>query len=186
MVIGVLQHPREARVSKGTGALLPLALRDAFIVRGIGLDEDPLLAAQIARFPAGSVGLLFPEQAVDIRQAPAALACLLVPDGTWSQARCILGASPRLGALPRYALPAGVQGSFPIRRPAGPGRVSTLEAVVAALRVLEGDPGAYQACLSLQAELVRVQVEQMRARDAHHPALGTGSWRPRKGGGTEV
>jgi DTW domain-containing protein YfiP len=179
VVVGVLQHPREARVSKSTGSLLPLAWSNAFLLRGIDLDQGGELATRLAAFPAGAVGLLFPDDGAPIVEAPSGLACLLVPDGSWTQAATILRATRSLHMLPRFALPPGLRGDYPIRKPQGPGRLSTLEAAVAALRLLEGDPCAYQAALDLQAALVAQGLEHLRAGGARHPALGTGRWRGR-------
>lgn len=138
--------------------------------------------ARLATFSEGTVGLLFPEHASPLSQAPPGLACLLVPDGSWPQARAILRATTSLRDLPRYGLPAGLQGDFPVRKPQGPERLSTLEACVAALRILEGDPRAHQAALDLQAALVDQRIHRLRAGGARHPALGTGTWRERGGG----
>ena len=186
VIVGVLQHPREARVPKSTGSLVPLALSNAFVLRGIDLDRNGELEARLAPFPAGSVGLLFPEGAAAITDAPDDITCLLVPDGSWSQARSILHSTASLRQVPRFALPAGARGSFPIRRPQGEGRISTLEATVQALRILEHAPEAYRAAIGLQQALVDRQLDHMRTHGAQHPALGTGSWRGRRGGKEKV
>jgi DTW domain-containing protein YfiP len=176
VVVGVLQHPREARVSKSTGTLIPLALSNAFRLVGVGLDRDGRIEGALAPWGPGQVGLLFPLDASPIAEAPAGLGCVLVLDGSWAQARAILRATPSLQGLPRFALPAGLQGGYAIRKPQGPGRLSTLEAAVAALRILEGEPGAYQAALDLQAALVERWRERLRAGSARHPAIGTARW----------
>jgi len=181
VVVGVLQHPREAGVAKSTGSLIPLALSNAFILRGETLDDDGRLAKELAAFEAGAVGLLFPDHSQPLAEAPPELACLLVPDGSWPQARAIIRATPSLWSLPRFALPPGIEGAYPIRKPQGPGRLSTMEAAVAALRILEGRPDAYQDALALQAALVEQRQERLRAGGARHPAIGTGHWRRRGG-----
>jgi DTW domain-containing protein len=182
VVVGVLQHPREARISKSTGSLIPLAFSNAFMLRGVDADADGDLSVQLSHYSRDAVGLLFPDAAEPLDQAPRGLACLLVPDGSWAQARAILAATSCLRGLRRYALPPGLQSDFPIRKPQGPGRLSTIEAAVEALRILEGAPDAYRAALELQAALVAQRVERLRAGGAHHPALGTGRWRQRGGG----
>jgi DTW domain-containing protein YfiP len=186
VVVGVLQHPREARVAKSTGTLLPLAFTNAFRLVGIDLDRDEQLGQRVAPFPAGRVAVLFRDGAEPIERAPPDLACLLVPDGSWAQARAILDGTSSLGRLPRYALPPGLKGAYPIRKPQGPGRLSTLEATVAALRILEGDPGAYRSALDLQAALVRQWRARLQSGDARHPAIGTGRWAGRGSRSEEV
>jgi DTW domain-containing protein YfiP len=186
VVVGVLQHPREARVAKSTGPLITLAFDNAFLLCALDLDGDGALGQRLGGLAPGPVGLLFPEGAAPIDEAPPDLRCLLVPDGSWSQARAILSSTVSLRGLPRYALPPGLRGHYPIRKPQGPGRLSTLEATVAALRALAGDDSLHQAALELQAALVERQLAHMRAGGARHPALGTGSWKRSRGGDKQV
>lgn len=173
-------------MAKSTGTLVPLALSNAFILRGVDLDRDGALTAQLSAYTSGTVGLLFPERAAPITEAPPGLACLLVPDGSWAQARSILETTRSLQRLPRFGLPPGLRGEYRIRKPQGSGRLSTLEAVVVALRILEDAPEAYEAALGLQRAMVERQLAHMRAGGAHHPALGTGRWRGRGGAGEGV
>jgi len=166
-------------VAKSTGSLLTLALCNAFLLRGIDMDRDADLKGRLVAWEPAAVGLLFPEGALPIERAPPGLACLLVPDGSWSQARAILAATDSLQGLARYHLPPGLRSDYPIRKPQGPGRLSTLEAVVAALRGLTRDPSAHQACLELQRAMVEQWIARMRDGGACHPALGTGRWKGR-------
>ncbi len=176
VVVGVLRHPKEARVAKGTGRLLRLAASNAFLIDGVDLDGDAALASSLPGGTVEGAAILFPEDAEPIERAPKDLRCLLVPDGSWSQARSILASTRSLAGVPRYALPPDVQGTYRIRKPQGPGRVSTLEAAVWALRIIEGRPDAYQGALDLLEAMQAGQLAQMRAGGARHPALGTGRW----------
>jgi len=62
---------------------------------------------------------------------------LIVLDGTWSQAGKLYRANPWLGALPHYVLAPAAPTRYRIRLAPRPSYLSTIEAIVAALGVLE-------------------------------------------------
>ena len=62
---------------------------------------------------------------------------LVVPDGTWRKARKLLHLNPLLAQLPRVTLPEGAVSRYRLRKAPGPGALSTLEAIVQALEILE-------------------------------------------------
>ncbi|MFN3302775.1 MAG: DTW domain-containing protein, partial [Roseateles sp.] len=68
---------------------------------------------------------------------------LILLDGSWRQSRRLLAANPWLARLPRLALPA-LPGRYAIRRAHRPGQLSTLEAGLHALALLEGEPQRWQ------------------------------------------
>jgi DTW domain-containing protein YfiP len=63
-------------------------------------------------------------------------------DGTWSQAKNLFRDNPWLQALPRCALPEAGESRYRVRKEPVAGYVSTLEAVLAVLGVLEPEHGA--------------------------------------------
>ena len=67
---------------------------------------------------------------------------LVVPDGTWRQANKARRRIPGLDALPCAALPTVVRSSYRLRHDKRLDRVSTIEAVALALRILEGPAAA--------------------------------------------
>jgi DTW domain-containing protein YfiP len=67
---------------------------------------------------------------------------LVVPDGTWRQANKARRRVEGLDALPCAALPPVVRSSYRLRHDRRPDRVSTIEAVALALRILEGPSAA--------------------------------------------
>jgi DTW domain-containing protein YfiP len=67
---------------------------------------------------------------------------LVVPDGTWRQANKARRRVPGLDALPCATLPPVVRSSYRLRHDRRPDRVSTIEAVALALRILEGPAAA--------------------------------------------
>jgi DTW domain-containing protein YfiP len=125
----ILQHPAEAGHAKNTAAFLTLGLRPAAaLLRGEVFE--PALARP------GTV-LLYPGEGR--APAPAPVQRLILLDGSWRQSRRLLAANPWLAALPRLALPQ-TPGRYALRRAHRPGQLSTLEAGLHALALLEGGP----------------------------------------------
>lgn len=110
--------------------------------------------------------LLFPSNDA---QAPAPLAepghqpdslLLIVPDGTWRKARKIIHANPVLGGLPRFSLPAGAPSAYRVRKAREPAAVSTLEAIVRTLSILEPEQD-FQPLLKPFEVMVAQQIQAM-------------------------
>jgi DTW domain-containing protein YfiP len=78
---------------------------------------------------------------------------LVVLDATWSQARRMYRKLAVLRGLPVLHLPVEPMPAARLRESPGPGRVSTIEAIARALRLLEGDTVA-SALEALFAEAV--------------------------------
>ena len=64
---------------------------------------------------------------------------LLVLDATWSQARRMYRKIDGLRGIPLLRLPDEEMPRARLRQSPGPGRVSTIEAIARALRLLEGE-----------------------------------------------
>ncbi|HEY0957526.1 MAG TPA: tRNA-uridine aminocarboxypropyltransferase [Roseateles sp.] len=122
----ILQHPAEAGHAKNTTALLTLGLQSARRLRGEAFD---------AALAGPGTALLYPGEGG--APLPAAVDQLILLDGNWRQSRRLLAANPWLAALPRLALPVR-PGRYAIRRAHRPGQLSTLEAGLHALALLEG------------------------------------------------
>ena len=88
---------------------------------------------------------------------------LIVPDGTWQQARRMVARLPALRALPRLALPAPAHG-LRLRRPREPTGMSTLEAIAAALELF-GEPVPAAQLRDIHAAVLRRAV-RMRGQFA--------------------
>jgi DTW domain-containing protein len=128
----ILQHPAEAAHAKNTTALLTLGLARARRLRGEVFD---------AALAGPGTALVYPaESATPLAAAPERLILL---DGSWRQSRRLLAANPWLADLPRLALPP-LPGRYAIRRAHRPGQLSTLEAGLHALALLEGDAQRFE------------------------------------------
>jgi DTW domain-containing protein YfiP len=124
----ILQHPAEAGHAKNTTAFLTLGLQSARLLRGEVFD---------AALATPGTALLYPGDGESV--APADVSQLILLDGSWRQSRRLLAANPWLAALPRVRLPQQ-PGRYVIRRAHRPGQLSTLEAGLHALALLEGGP----------------------------------------------
>jgi DTW domain-containing protein len=135
-------HHRELSRSSNTGLLAIRALRNSEVrVRGEhrqALDLKDLLTA-----PYRSL-LFYPcADAVELNQAlvlqDSRPIQLLVPDGTWRQARKINSRHPELRDLPRVKISTPNNSIFQLRAQSKPERMATLQAIAEGLGIIEGD-----------------------------------------------
>lgn len=154
----VLQHPKERGHAFNTVRLTRLALKRSDVIAGYVPD-----LARDAELPArlDGAGLLYPGPGSrDLSElAPAERPQrLVVLDGTWWHARTMLRDVPALDRLPRFALPGGLTSGFRIRKQPAAGCLSTLEAVAAALRLLEPDTPGLDGLLRPFEEMQRMHL----------------------------
>lgn len=130
--VAVVMHRIEAVRSTNTGRLVRAMLEGAS-VRVRGGRED-----HAAEVPAGRRIVLFPRE--DARPLTRDDAgddlTLVVPDGTWAQARRIARRDPLAQGAEAVSLPEATS-AYGLRRNPRPDALCTLEAVIEALRVLE-------------------------------------------------
>jgi DTW domain-containing protein YfiP len=133
----VVQHPDEHKHALNTARLLVAGLVNAELVVAEQLDED--WCARLID-PQWHTELLFPGSDTPVLQGngqaqrPRRLVLL---DGTWRKARKLLYLNPVLQQLPRVALPAGLLSRYRLRKAPMAGALSTIEAGVHALQILE-------------------------------------------------
>ena len=155
----LLQHPSEVNHALNTARLAALGLNNAQLVVGEVFDDLPTLLNP----PGYQARLLFPADDAQPLQAyaPGAQPLLLVvPDGTWRKARKLLHLNPMLAALPRVTLVEGAVSRYRLRKAPGPGALSTMEAVVQALQVLEA-PVSFEPLLKPFDALIEGQIAAM-------------------------
>lgn len=145
--VSVVMPPSEARSASNTARLLQLWLGGSTLhVRGAGLaSPEPLLRESRA-------ALLFPGGAPLERPPLTTFEHLIVPDGTWSQARRIERHWFAKSDLPRLELAPAWPSVYGLRRHAG--GVCTFEAVAIALGLLT-DPELADVLLRRFAEWAR-------------------------------
>ncbi|ROM53436.1 DTW domain-containing protein [Pseudomonas poae] len=155
----LLQHPSEVNHALNTARLAALGLNNAQLVVGEVFEDLPTLLNP----PGYQARLLFPADTAEPLHtyAPGEQPLLLVvPDGTWRKARKMLHLNPLLAALPRVTLAEGGVSRYRLRKAPGPGALSTVEAIVQALQVLEA-PVAFEALLKPFEALIDGQIAAM-------------------------
>lgn len=154
----ILQHPREHGVRMNTARLAAAGLAGAELHVDVRFDDHPRLRA-LAAGPSGDVALLYPASG----DAPTTIAApprtLVVVDGTWTTARKIVARSRLLRALPRVSLRPAAPSAYRIRREPAAHCLSTVEAIVAALTMLEGDGARFAPLLAAFDRLVTTQLD---------------------------
>ena len=144
----MLQHPQEQRQAKNSVALLRLSLANCELVVGERFTPETLHA--LLHRPGRDTRLLYPDVPAAPAPRPAASAPavgpdaplrLVVLDATWRKSLRMLLEHPALAALPRLSLDAPAPTRYrAIRAARRADQISTLEATVQMLAVLEG-PG---------------------------------------------
>ncbi|EKT4464944.1 DTW domain-containing protein [Pseudomonas putida] len=156
----VLQHPSETSHALNTARLAALGLVNGELRVGEVFDDlERLLATPgyrpVVLFPGDEAGVLRAYEGDD--ELPL---MLIVPDGTWRKARKLLYLNPSLAALPRVTLGEVGASRYRLRKAPGEGALSTVEAVVGALNVLES-PLCFDEVLRPFDALIEGQIRAM-------------------------
>jgi len=158
----LLQHPSESAHALNTARLAALGLVNAELRVGEVFDD----LVELLQTPGYRPALLFPGEHAQVLTAYGEVdhrpLLLIVPDGTWRKARKLLYLNPLLEALPRVTLGAVAPSRYRLRKAPEPGALSTLEAVVEALNVLE-QPVSFDALLKPFEALIEGQIKAMGA-----------------------
>ena len=159
----LLQHPSEVGHALNTARLADLGLLNAELRVGEVFED----LATLLNPPGYQARLLFPGEDAQLigtaEPSDESLPWLLVvPDGTWRKARKLLHLNPLLAQLPRVTLPEGAVSRYRLRKAPGPGALSTLEAIVQALEILE-TPTSFTPLLRPFEALIEGQIEAMGA-----------------------
>src|SRR5918994_5232484 len=135
-------HHRELSRSSNTGLLALRALVNSEMrIRGEGreaLDLKDLITLQYRTFlfyPSGDAAEL--DEALVMQESTPIQ--LLVPDGTWRQARKIHSRHLELRNLPREKISTPNNSTFQLRAQSRPERMATLQAIAQGLGIIEGD-----------------------------------------------
>ena len=167
----LLQHPSEVNHALNTARLAALGLNNAQWVVGEVFQD----LAGLLNVPGYQARLLFPAEDAQPLQAYTASEeplLLVVPDGTWRKAKKLLHLNPLLAALPRVTLAEGSVSRYRLRKAPGPGALSTLEAIVQALQVLES-PASFEPLLKPFDALIEGQIAAMGPEVFHRNHGGT-------------
>ncbi len=179
----LLQHPRERDMAIGTARMASLCLPNSELHVGVTWEGSPELARALSD-PARPAALLYPgEGAIDVATSPpAGPITLVVVDGTWWQSKKLLRENPFLAKLPRYAFVPRAPSQYRIRREPRDNYVSTIEALVHVLSVLEVDGARFEALLVPFRAMIDAQIEHQErlhgARKRHAHKRDGKLWQP--------
>ena len=158
--IHILQHPTESKHAIGTARIAQLSLSRCELTVGEQFDEESLrLLLSTDQQPL----LVYPGEgsqpleSLD-REQPQPLIFL---DASWRRSRRMLLESPALMALPKISFQLDEVPRYRIRKAPDRHSVSTLEAVVAALSVLEKDTEKFQNLFITMDWMIEKQIESM-------------------------
>jgi DTW domain-containing protein len=156
----ILQHPRESDVAINTARIAELCLTSSTLHVGLDFTADRGLHTALSNADAPAI-LLYPsEGAKDLAsEPPPGPVTLVVIDGTWWQASKLFKLNPFLRELPRYGLTPSAESRYRIRREPAAHCLSTIEALAAALALLEGRPDGFPELLQPFDAMVETQLE---------------------------
>ena len=134
----IVMHKCEVEKSTSTARLLKLILPTCS-VHVVGIEEHPLDLRGVI-LPDSNPVVLYPELGSEelSESDRGAIRTIVVPDGTWTQAKKIVRRRPELWALPKRQLPVGRHTEYTLRRNQAESGVCTAEAVARALGILDG------------------------------------------------
>ncbi len=158
----ILQHRRERFHPFNTARIVHRSLRNSTMLA----DHVPGIAARLVIGPRA--GLLYPgPEAALLTDVPAHQLPqqLIVIDGTWHHAKTVLRDIPALSAVPRYRLAPHEPSRYRIRREPHAELLSTVEATVAALRVLEPGTRGLDQMLDAFYSMVERQLSYPKTPD---------------------
>ena len=156
--VALVIHRHELLRSSNTGMLAVRALVNSELrIRGESramLDLSCLLSPRyrsLLYYPSSDAVELTPEL---IAQDPRPIQ-LIVPDGTWRQARKIHSRQPELKDVPRVKISTPNDATFQLRAQSRAAGMATLLAIAAALGIIEGEAVALQLMRLYQARVAR-------------------------------
>lgn len=152
----ILRHVWEAERPSNTGRLAALAMPNARIIPCGGGTRTGLKPLDEDMLQVPGTWLLWPDgtetsKKISDSTPPVRIAVI---DATWQQARRLFSTTPALRALPRLALPEPIRSRDRLRQQHRPDGMSTIEAVAAAVAMMEGTEAA-RPLEELYDELVR-------------------------------
>jgi len=167
----VLQHPRERLHSLGTARFARLGLSRVHVE--VAYDAGTRDDARPPWVPDGAA-LLYPAPGardlseLDPSERPQHL---VVIDGTWHTARTLYRDKTWLHGLPHVRLNPASPSRYRIRREPSADYVSTLEAIVEALRLIEPETRGFDELIAAFDRMIDVQVEFIRAGESRPRAM---------------
>lgn len=155
----ILQHPSEVNHALNTVALMNKSFQNITVITGEDFSKNETLNYLIAeKKPA----LLFPTAQSSVLKSSAEIKIdsLILIDGTWKKARKIFLLSKNLHSLPALRLETEQKSQYLIRSSKKENSLSTLEASLCALVILEQELNTTSLQESFQ-KMIQFQIEKM-------------------------
>lgn len=141
--ISIIMHHREEHLTSNTAKLATMTLEQA-VIYPRGLPEDPFSLDKLQLTPGVLPLYLFPDEDAEvldesfIERNPGPYH-LIIPDGTWNQAKKVRRREPGLSEIKCVKLADSVKGEYKLRRGVRVDGVCTFEAIAYALGILENN-----------------------------------------------
>lgn len=165
----IVQSNKERNKPTNTARMLPQVLVNAELIhhgeRGVEFDPSPLIKPERdyllifprVHDPEGPAPIAAPvldaEQLAARRAArPEAITTVVLLDGTWAQCSRLSRRVAELAAMPAFALSEGPPSHWGVRTASEPSRISTFEAAIHLIELIEGPAPA----LAMQTYFDRV------------------------------
>lgn len=136
----LLRHAKETFRTSNTGRVASLMLANCSVMEiGALYDDRGAMEAEFERVlaqPGRTNYLLYPSTGRSLPKVPAETIRLVVPDGSWRQARRMIQRVPGISGLPRVSVL--VEDALRLRRPPWEEQMSTIEAIASVLGELDG------------------------------------------------
>ncbi len=162
--IGLLQHPNERYMPINTARFTHLGLKNSSMYHGVVFNDNPQFMNDFKMHTPEKSGVLFPSpHAKDLSEAPDDLEILYVIDGTWREAKKMIFNSQVLHTVPHYAFNPDTESNYRIRKEPKKNFVSTVEAVVKSLRILEKRNDGYEELLKVFDTMVENQLHYINS-----------------------
>jgi len=157
--VTILQHYKESHHPLGTATIAKLGLNHCDIL----LSNDPNYQENKERLIKQQPLLIYPgEESIPIEEMkfekPRPLVFL---DGTWRKTRLLLHESPELNQITKVSINPDTISQYRIRKTPNPQALSTLEAIIYVLSLLEKEQMKYQSLLDAMNNMVNKQIELM-------------------------
>lgn len=139
--VSIIMHHREEHLTSNTAKLALMTLSNATIYPR-GLPEDPFSLDKLKLGPGVEALYLFPDEDAEVLDQSFLINNpgpyhLIIPDGTWSQAKKVRRREPGLSDLRCVKLSDDVKGEYKLRRGVREDGVCTFEAIAYALEILD-------------------------------------------------
>jgi len=159
----ILQHPSETKHALNTVVLMKKSFQNMTLLIGEDFSDNDVLNSLISA-NKNSIALLFPTEKSSILNSKSSkqITHLILIDGTWKKAHKIFMASKNLHLLQSFKLETSQTSQYKIRSSKLEHSLSTLEASVIALNILENMTETKSLEESFR-KMIEFQIEKMGA-----------------------